>query len=443
MLLAFAVGLADVTFPFLPRHLTLIGALTIGIPAFFLSFERNADRVLPGFVERVLRFSVPAGFIAAAATFAAYSVLGGALGASVAQARTGAAVALFAIATLIVAMAARPLTDMRSGLIAAICAAFAVTLGLPVLRRFFALEPLSAAMWTGVVGIVAAAGCLVLWSAFIPGRWKPHPSTRPRPKMRAILTWMLSRKSAKWFLVSAATLVLGGSWLFLGILEDVISGDPLVVVDALVHESIRSLRTPGGDRFMVAVTELGDVQVVLPVVMVALGWFIAHRLWRTAIYWLTAVGVAEALVKVIKLALHRQRPGALYVGVEQFSFPSGHATLSVVVYGFLAFLLSSGVPPRLRVFIVSVAMVLIGAVASSRLYLGAHWMSDVLAGLSFGTAWIAALAVAYLYQRREPLRTGHFATAVLATFVIAATVHVATSHGADVVRYSPAQAGSK
>ena len=157
-LLAFVVGIADVTFPFLPRNLTLIGALTIGIPGFFLALERNSDRVKSGFMECVLRFSLPAGFIAGAATFATYGLLTGPLGASIAQARTGAAVMLFAVATLIVSMASRPLTVMRSSLIAAVCTAFAATLGWPVLRRFFALELLGAAMWSGVAIIGAAAG---------------------------------------------------------------------------------------------------------------------------------------------------------------------------------------------------------------------------------------------------------------------------------------------
>jgi len=435
-LLAFVVGIADVTFPFLPRNLTLIGALTIGIPGFFLALERNSDRVKSGFVERVLRFSLPAGFIAGAATFATYGLLTGPLGASIAQARTGAAVMLFAVATLIVAMASRPLTVMRSSLIAAVCTAFAATLGWPVLRRFFALELLGAAMWSGVAIIGAAAGCLVLWSLVNPRQWKPLRSAGTQPRVRTIASWFLSRTTPKWFLVSAAVLVLGGTWLFFGILEDVISGDPLVVVDAMVHDAIQSLRTPVVDRFMVGLTELGDVQVVIPVILVALGWFIAHRLWRTALYWLAAVGVAEALVKVIKLTLHRHRPGALYAGVEQFSFPSAHATLSVVVYGFLAFLLAAGAPQRFRVVSGSVAVILIGAIASSRIYLGAHWMSDVLAGLSFGTAWIAALAISYLYQGREPLRTGRLAVAVLAAFAIAATVHVAANHEADQVLYS-------
>jgi len=221
--------------------------------------------------------------------------------------------------------------------------------------------------------------------------------------MRDILAWLLSREAPRWFLLLAAVLVLGGAWLFLGILEDVVNRDPLVEVDALIHEALQTVRTPGGDSVFVAVTELGDVQVVLPVMVAVLGWLIAHRFWRTALYWIAAVGVAEALAKVIKLSLHRPRPSTSYPGIEQFSFPSGHATLSVVVYGFLAFLLSIHASHKLRVVIVSATVLLVGSVALSRIYLGAHWMSDVLGGLSFGTAWIAVLAVAYLYQRPEAL----------------------------------------
>ncbi|MDO9165946.1 MAG: phosphatase PAP2 family protein [Rhodoferax sp.] len=247
---------------------------------------------------------------------------------------------------------------------------------------------------------------------------------------------LLRRGTPKWFLAGAAVLVLGGAWLFLGILEDVATRDPLVHIDAFIHDVLLTLRTPDGDHFWVAVTELGDVQVVLPVIVVALGWFLAHRLWRTAIYWLAAAGVAEALVQVIKVALHRPRPGALHAGVAQFSFPSGHATLSLVVYGFLAFLLCVQASRRLRVFIVSAVVLLIGLVAWSRLYLGVHWMSDVVGGLSFGTAWIAALAVAYLYQRREVPRSASLGVTVVVTFVIAAALHIAASHAGDLLRYA-------
>ena len=252
---------------------------------------------------------------------------------------------------------------------------------------------------------------------------KPVSPRRSTLELRKVFAWLTRRETPKWFLVSAALLVLGGAWLFLGILEDVVTGDPLVQVDVLVHDTAQTLRTAGADRFFAAVTELGDLQVVGPVVVVVLGWFLGHRFWLAATYWLVAVGVAEALVTVIKFALHRPRPGALHLGMDQFSFPSGHATLSIVVYGFLAFLLAEQASRRLRVLIVSAAALLIGGIALSRLYLGVHWMSDVLGGLSFGAAWIAALAIAYLYQRRQVFRTGKLALLALATLAIAAALH--------------------
>jgi cation-transporting ATPase E len=74
LLLALATGIATVPFPFLPRHLTLISALTIGIPGFFLALMPNAERFRPGFFRRVMVFAVPCGVIAAATAFTAYYV---------------------------------------------------------------------------------------------------------------------------------------------------------------------------------------------------------------------------------------------------------------------------------------------------------------------------------------------------------------------------------
>ena len=71
-LLAVAVGVALLPYPFLPRHLTIIDSLAIGIPSFFLALAPNTRRYRPGFTGRVLRFAIPAGAIIAAATFAAY-----------------------------------------------------------------------------------------------------------------------------------------------------------------------------------------------------------------------------------------------------------------------------------------------------------------------------------------------------------------------------------
>jgi len=260
--------------------------------------------------------------------------------------------------------------------------------------------------------------------------------TRPL-RRKAIVTWLISAGSPKWFLLAAAVLVVGGAWLFFGVLEDVISHDPLVDADVFAYHLLQSLRTPVMDRVMIAVTELGDAQVLLPVILVALAWFLGWRLWLTAGYWLAAIGVAEVLAKVLKVALHRPRPGAFYGGIEQFSFPSGHATMSVVVYGFLAFLLCRNTGAGLRKAVIALTVMLVGLVMFSRLYLGAHWLSDVLGGSSFGVAWIAALAIAYEYQSHELLRPGKFAGLMLATVIIAGGVHIASGYDADRLRYAP------
>lgn len=436
MLLAFAVGIADITFPFLPRHLTLVGALTIGIPAFFLSLEQNAERARPGFVERVLRFAVPAGLVIAGATFAAYAMTHTYLGASLEIARSAATVVLFAVATGVLIIVAQPLKPTRWVVVGGMVTAFVIVFGLPWLRTFFALERLPLGVWFVVSGIVIVSVGLLHWSAMAAAR-SPSDAMKSRPlQTKAIVEWLLGVESPKWFLMVSAVLVLGGSWLFFGVLEDVISHDPLVDVDVFVYHLLQALRTPAADRVMVAITELGDVQVLLPVILVALAWFIAQRFWLTAGYWLAAIGVAEVLAKVLKLTLHRQRPGALYDGIEQFSFPSGHATMSVVVYGFLTFLLCRDMRLGLRRRVMSVTAIFVGLIALSRLYLGVHWLSDVLGGISFGVAWVAALAIAYEYQSHEQLRPAKFAEIMAATIIVAGIAHIASSLGVDLLRYA-------
>jgi cation-transporting ATPase E len=97
-LLAVAVGVAGFPFPFLPRQLTIVGSLSIGIPAFFLALAPNAQRARPGFTGRVLRFAIPAGVVAAVATFAAYALVLDSPYASFAEARTMATIVLLGTA---------------------------------------------------------------------------------------------------------------------------------------------------------------------------------------------------------------------------------------------------------------------------------------------------------------------------------------------------------
>jgi len=162
--LALAVGLAGLAFPFLPRHLTLISSLTIGIPGFFLALEPNTQRSKPGFVRRTLAFAVPAGLAAALATLVAYQ-LADVENVSTEQARTTATLTLAGFGLVVLALAARPLNPLRRLLLVGMAGAFVVVLVVPWLRAFFALSlpPLPVALAAlGLVVVLGAALALVV-----------------------------------------------------------------------------------------------------------------------------------------------------------------------------------------------------------------------------------------------------------------------------------------
>jgi cation-transporting ATPase E len=160
-LLAIATGVAGLAFPFLPRHLTLVGSLTIGIPAFFLALEPNTRRARPGFVRRVLIFAAPAGAVAAAASFAAYRLAEVVHGATLAQARSAATLTLAAVGLLVLRQVERPLTAARRAVLAAMVAALALVVAVPWSRTFFALDlpPLDAVL--AALGVSVVAGGLL------------------------------------------------------------------------------------------------------------------------------------------------------------------------------------------------------------------------------------------------------------------------------------------
>lgn len=436
MLLALAVGVAGVAFPFLPRHISLVDALTVGVPAFLLSLEPNGQRLRPGFVDRVLRFAIPAGLFVAAAAFAAFALVRVQWAGALPEARTAATLVLFSAALWVLALAAQPLRPLRALLVASMVVLFVPTLLVPQLRAFFALQALPIMAWLQCAAIAAAAMVALHWSRAVAAAL---PQVRPRNRRwerRELVQWLVGADSPKVFLVVAALLVVGGAWLFFGVLEDVISRDPLVVVDMQLFHLLQELRGATADHVMVAITELGDAAVLLPLIVAALAWFVVRRLWLSAAYWMGAVGVAQLLAVVIKLALHRPRPLALYSEVQQFSFPSDHAVMSTVVYGFLAWLLLRRAPPAWKRTGGIAVVALIALIGFSRVYLGAHWLSDVLGGLAFGVTWVALLALAYTYQCRERLRERGLAVLLLGVFTVAAAAHVAMDHHRDLKRYA-------
>jgi cation-transporting ATPase E len=155
--LALAVGLVGVAFPFLPRHLTLAGSLTIGVPGFFLALEPNTTRSRPGFLSRILRFAIPAGSIAAAATLTAYALARQLEPAHLDVARTVATITLTACGLSILALLAPPRVHGHYLLLAALAGSLVACLVLPGLRTFFALRLPSATVSIAVAVVIVMA----------------------------------------------------------------------------------------------------------------------------------------------------------------------------------------------------------------------------------------------------------------------------------------------
>jgi undecaprenyl-diphosphatase len=164
--------------------------------------------------------------------------------------------------------------------------------------------------------------------------------------------------------------------------------------DQGVREWAHSYSSPGMTRTMTAISLLGyNVLIVELVIAVAV---FAKLRWRRAALWLT-VAMAGSLVLdlTLKYIYHRTRPTAYFgMAPHSYSFPSGHAICSFCFYGVLAGLLSARTKPlawRLLIWFAAAALVI--AIGLSRIYLGVHYPSDVVAGYLAATVWVGTIIV--------------------------------------------------
>ena len=164
VVLALVVGIGRFPFPFLPRHFTIISALTIGFPGFVLALSQNNRRAMSGFLRRVLRFAIPAGVITAIATLVAYLIERNA-DVPLDQARTVAVITLFTIAIWVLAILCRPMSWWKYVLIIAMVTAFLGALAIPGMRNYFDLPlPDTRDIASAIgIGVIAAAIIEIGW----------------------------------------------------------------------------------------------------------------------------------------------------------------------------------------------------------------------------------------------------------------------------------------
>ncbi|MES2142799.1 MAG: bifunctional DedA family/phosphatase PAP2 family protein [Pseudomonadota bacterium] len=203
---------------------------------------------------------------------------------------------------------------------------------------------------------------------------------------------MMASDRASGFLAETLLVVAAGAGLI--ILTGLVLLDPaLSRADAALSGWFGARRTDLATRFFLGATMLADWRVLFPLAVAMMAWFAMLRDWRLVGILASAFAATLAFVQAVKFLVQRARPTQIYNGAEAFSFPSGHATHATVILGIAALLIGSYLRPALRNLVYGAAAALVLIVAVSRVYLGAHWPTDVLAGMLFGTIVLVAFAV--------------------------------------------------
>jgi membrane-associated phospholipid phosphatase len=212
------------------------------------------------------------------------------------------------------------------------------------------------------------------------------------------------RKAFALRLALGASVLMAAAWLFGAITEDVVHQDvPLGTIDSNVATWLHARATPAWTSVMSIISDFGAP--LTDIVIASLAALVL--LWKHARSWLLALVLAVAggalLNIIIKHLIRRDRPifEDPIQTLTSYSFPSGHAMGSTLLYGMLAAIVIAHVRDRrLRVLAVAGAASLVAMICFSRIYLGVHYLSDVVAGFLAGLVWLGAClaAVAALYR---------------------------------------------
>jgi undecaprenyl-diphosphatase len=194
-------------------------------------------------------------------------------------------------------------------------------------------------------------------------------------------------------------------WLFAAIADAVPENGTMVALDRGITAWIQAHDTEWGEKIFYWVSWIG-AQGLVALVLIAAGWFLRRRERLDAIALVAATAGSAALNALLKLIFRRDRPAFAveFITRHTYSFPSGHAMESIAAFGMLAYLLLHHVQqPLHRRLLVAGTLLLVGAIGVSRVYLGVHYVSDVVAGYAAGAVWLLACIVGYREARRRRL----------------------------------------
>ncbi|WP_024867667.1 bifunctional DedA family/phosphatase PAP2 family protein [Pseudoxanthomonas suwonensis] len=231
-----------------------------------------------------------------------------------------------------------------------------------------------------------------------------------------------------------AVLLLAIGWAWFALLVVVIGhGEPLAL-DLFVHQAMLALRSPLADYPMAALASLGDWPVLLPACAAVLGYFAWRRLWMAAAHWLAALAFGLALTWLLGNTVDVVRPPGASSG---FGFPSIAVTMSTIAFGFFAVLIARELPGRDRVWPYLVSGVTVTVIGFARLYLGAHWLSDVVGGMLLGIVWLLVLGIAYRRRFNRSFWVKPVAAVFYGVFAVAALWYAPRNIEAKLAKFEP------
>jgi undecaprenyl-diphosphatase len=197
--------------------------------------------------------------------------------------------------------------------------------------------------------------------------------------------------------------------LFFSIFKQIKAPTEVVTGDIRVFQFIREHRTVMLTQYMKAVSYLGNIEVICIGLFAGSAYFYKTRHWNTLIAFIMSTGGGSLFITLTKLMVKRERPSILEALAKEntFSFPSGHTFTAICFYGFLTYFIVRDMNNGwVKWLIIAASAVFIASISISRVYLGAHWLSDVVASVGAGTAWITAVITILQTKRRlYPIKT--------------------------------------
>ncbi|BAO88198.1 bifunctional DedA family/phosphatase PAP2 family protein [Caballeronia cordobensis] len=201
-------------------------------------------------------------------------------------------------------------------------------------------------------------------------------------------------------IIVISVLLLASAILFFSVLANVARGASIVQVDVSIYRLLQSFRSTWTDSILDAAATLGSTQTLLALGVMVIVWMSFERRWRTVAYWLAAIAFSQLLVLAIRFTAHK--PLLVSFAPTEHEFPSSHVAATVVIYGFLAFILLRRVGMLTGVFVATATSAIVAAVGIAGLYFGRFTISDALGSAALAAVWVFLIALTAVW--RNPVK---------------------------------------